>query len=160
MKLSHKKLSSYNKGIQNLLKNEELFDEIICEYVVRVNAKYYSTIFPSSQIAKIIMDKMDKEKTKFPIIHKVVREILNKWVDRDICKFVSEKRKHKIKTVVEFDQEGLNKLKRKILDFSIDKINEGIKDLEIEVDSLKTRGDIFKEMELEIQDFFNFMEEE
>lgn len=137
-----------------------MFEEIICEYVVRVNAKYYSTIFPSNQIAKIIMDKMDKKKTKFPIIHKVVREILNKWVNKDMCKYVSEKQIHKIKAVVEFDEKGLQRLKRKILDYSIDKIQSGLKDQDVPADSLKTRDAIIKEMELEIQDFFNVIEED
>ncbi|MGQ4872613.1 MAG: hypothetical protein ACP6IY_00910 [Promethearchaeia archaeon] len=155
------KESSYQKGIANLMeKHEEEFENIIAEYILEVRNKYYSNTFPSTQICKILLDKLDKKKSKFSIFHKIVRKILENWVDKDICKIVSDRKGHVVKTVVKFDDIGFQKLKQKIIDFSIKKIEEGIdKDLELR-ESLKTREKILEEIEYDIKDLFTTLESE
>jgi len=152
-------LSSYQKGIKNLLeRHEEDFESIIAEYILEVHNKYYSNTFPSTQICKILIDKMEKKKSKFSIFHKIVRKILNKWVDKDLCEIISEKSGHSIKTIVKFEEEGLKRLKQKIIEFSIKKIEEGIKNNIISVETLKTRKRILEDLEYEIQDLFSTIE--
>ncbi|MHA1756273.1 MAG: hypothetical protein ACTSVV_05850 [Promethearchaeota archaeon] len=155
------KESSYQKGIANLMeKHEEEFENIIAEYILEVRNKYYSNTFPSTQICKILLDKLDKKKSKFSIFHKIVRKILENWVDKDICEIVSDRKGHVVKTVVKFDEIGFQKLKQKIIDFSIKKIEEGIdKDLELK-ESLKSREKILEEIEYDIKDLFSTLESE
>lgn len=152
-------LSSYQKGIQNLFeKYREQFETIISEYILEVHNKYYSNMFPSTQICKILIDKLDKKRSKFSIFHKIVRKILKNWVNTDICEVVSKSKGHSVKTVVKFDDQGFKMLKQKIIDFSIKKIQE---DLEIEVeavDSLKSRDKIIEDLEYDIKDLFNTFE--
>ncbi len=147
--------SSYQKGIENLLKkHEEEFENIIADYILKVNNKYYSNTFPSTQICKILLEKLEKKHSKFSIFHKIVRKILNKWVDKDICKIVSEKKEHQVKTIVKFDNEGFIQLKQKIIDLSIKTIEEGLNKQLISVDTLKKREDILQNIEYEIKDLF------
>ncbi|MFO8019410.1 MAG: hypothetical protein R6U96_12310 [Promethearchaeia archaeon] len=156
-------LSSYQKGIKNLLEeNREDFENIIAEYILGVHNKYFSNMFPSTQICKILLDRLDKKKSKFSIFHKVVREILQSWKDKDLCEIVSQKKRHSIKTVVKFGDEGLNQLKQKVLDFSIKKIQEGIeiKGTNEEGKILKTREKLIEDMEYNIKDIFLTLETE
>ncbi|MHA1293941.1 MAG: hypothetical protein ACTSQJ_14895 [Promethearchaeota archaeon] len=154
------KESSYQKGIANLLeKYESNFENIIAEYVLEVHNKYYSNTFPSTQICKILIDKLEKNQSKFSIFHKIVRNILNNWVDKDMCEIVSQRTgKHNLKTVVRFDEEGFKRLKQKIIDFSIKKIEDGIKNQIISIDSLKTREKIIEDIEYDIKDVFFTLE--
>lgn len=152
-------ISSYQKGIKNLLeKHEEDFEQIIAEYILEVHNKYYSNTFPSTQICKILIDKLEKQATKFSIFHKIVRNILNKWKDKDICEIVSQKKGHSIKTIVKFDDEGINRLKQKLIELSIKKIEDGITNNIISIDTLKTRERILEDIELEIKDIFQTFE--
>jgi len=154
-------VSSYQKGIANLLeKHEQEFENIIAEYILEVHNKYYSNTFPSTQICKILIDKLDKKQSKFSIFHKIVRKILDSWVDKDICKIVSKRKGHQLKTVVKFDKEGLRRLKHTIIDFSIKTIEEGMKKQILSVDSLKKREQILQDLEYEIQDLFSTLEAE
>ena len=112
--------SSYQKGIANLLeKHQEEFENIIAEYILEVHNKYYSNTFPSTQICKILLNKINKSQSKFSIFHKVVRKILKGWENRDICRIISQRKGHSLKTVVKFDDTGFQQLKQKIIDFSI-----------------------------------------
>ena len=152
-----KNLSSYQKGIKNLLeKKGESFEQIIAEYILGVHSKYYSNTFPSTQICKVLIDKLEKKRSKFSIFHKIVRNILQKWMDKDICEIVSQKKGHAVKTVVKFDDEGLNQLKQKIIDFSIKKIEEGMTSNKIPV--FKDREKILEDIEYEIKDIFSTLE--
>jgi len=156
-----KNQSSYEKGISNLLeKHRKEFENIIAEYILEIHNKYYSNTFPSTQICKILIDKINKQQSKFSIFHKVVRKILKGWVDKDICKIVSQKKEHSLKTVVKFDETGIQRLKKKIIDFSINTIKDGIQDQILFVDSLKTRNKILEDFEFDIQDFFSIVESE
>ena len=47
------KISSYQKGINKLLEEKGKFEYLIIEYVLSVNSKYNSSMFPTPQIAKI-----------------------------------------------------------------------------------------------------------
>jgi len=153
--------SSYQKGIQNLLdKYEEDFENVIAEYILEVHHKYYSNTFPSTQICKILIDKLEKKKTKFSIFHKVVRNILKNWVDKDLCEVVSQRRGNTVKTVVKFEDEGFQVLKQKIIDFSIKKIEEGITEGLESDESLKTREKILEDIEYDLKDLFNTLEME
>ncbi|TFF87133.1 MAG: hypothetical protein EU550_03890 [Promethearchaeota archaeon] len=157
--MKEEEASSYQKGITNLLeKHEEDFENIIAEYILDVHNKYYSNTFPSTQICKILIDKLDKKRSKFSIFHKITRNILNKWVDKDLCEIISKKKGHSVKTIVKFEKEGINRLKQKIIDMSIKKIEEGIKNNIISIDSLKTREKILEDMEYEIKDVFSTLE--
>ena len=151
--------SSYQKGIANLLeKHQEEFENIIAEYILEVHNKYYSNTFPSTQICKILLNKINKSQTKFSIFHKVVRNILKGWENRDICKVISQRKSHSLKTVVKFDKTGFQQLKQKIIDFSIKTVKDGIQDKDFSVDSLKTRDKILEDFEYEIQDLFSILE--
>ena len=153
--------SSYQKGIQNLLdKYEEDFENVIAEYILEVHHKYYSNTFPSTQICKILIDKLEKKKTKFYIFSKVVRNILKNWVDKDLCEVVSQRRGNTVKTVVKFEDEGFQVLKQKIIDFSIKKIEEGITEGLESDESLKTREKILEDIEYDLKDLFNTLEME
>jgi hypothetical protein len=58
-------ISSYQKGIENLLdQNREEFENIIAEYIIGVHNKYFSNMFPSTQICKVLLDRLDKKKSK------------------------------------------------------------------------------------------------
>ncbi|MGV9202620.1 MAG: hypothetical protein ACOC44_01190 [Promethearchaeia archaeon] len=156
-------LSSYQKGIENLLEdNREEFENIIAEYILGVHNKYFSNMFPSTQICKVLLDRLDKKKSKFSIFHKIVREILQNWKNKDLCEIVSQKKRHSIKTVVKFGDEGLNQLKQKVLDFNIKKIEKEIeiKDKKEEEQILKTREKIIEDMEYNIRDIFLTLEQD
>jgi hypothetical protein len=153
--------SSYQKGIANLLeKHEQEFENIIAEYILEVHHKYYSNTFPSTQICKILINKLEKKQSKFSIFHKIVRKILNNWVDMDICQIVSQRKGHQLKTVVKFDDVGFRQLKQKIIDFSIKTIEDGLINQMFSVDSLKKREDFLKDLEYEIKDLFSTFESE
>ncbi len=164
-----KSVSSYQKGINNLLERHgEEFENIIAEYVLEVNNKYFSNQFPSTQICKILLKKLEKSQSKFSIFHKIVRKILKGWVNKDICKIVTKKSGHGVKTVVKFDEDGFQRLKQKIIEFSIKNIEEGIETgsktgsnkEETLPEGLKSRKQILKNIEMEIKDVFNVLESE
>lgn len=156
-----KELSSYQKGIKNLLEaHEEEFEQIIAEYIIEVNNKYYSNTFPSTQICKILIDKLEKKRSKFSIFHKIVRKILNNWVDKDFCEVVTKKKGTTVKTIVKFEDLGLNRLKQKIIDFSIKTIEEGMTKDVISVDTLKTRERILEDLEYDIKEVLSTFEME
>jgi hypothetical protein len=86
---------------------------------------------------------------------------LNNWKNKDLCEIVSQKKRHSIKTVVKFGDEGLNHLKQKVLDFSIKKIEDEIEISHTEEEKvLKTREKIIEDMEYKIQDLFLTLEQE
>ena len=56
------KESSYQKGINRLLEQKAMFEHLIIEYLLMVNSKYRSNMFPTPQIAKIFLEKLKMEK--------------------------------------------------------------------------------------------------
>lgn len=142
------KTSSYQKGINNILEDVETYEALIWEYVLRVNSNFYSKEFPTTQIAKIILDRLNIEKTRFPIFHKVIRIILANWATNGLCERVRRTRSSgtkKTKVIYRFNEEGLGKIKAKFIDKCIsDIINEDALKRELQV--LKTREKIIDDL--------------
>ncbi|MHA1792688.1 MAG: hypothetical protein ACTSVI_08595 [Promethearchaeota archaeon] len=148
-------LSSYEKGIQNILTNMEKYEALIWKYILRVNSKFYSKEFPSTQIAKIIVNNLNIEKTKYPIFHKVIRIILDRWQEMGICELISKSRASnakKTKEVYRFKESGLKKIKAKFIDRCInDIINED--EIEQDINVLRTRDRIINDINFSLTDF-------
>ena len=147
-------LSSYEKGIINLLNDMEKFEALIWAYVLRVNSNFHSNEFPSTQIAKIIVSKLGIESTKFPLFHKAIRVILNHWQELGLCELVTNARStssKKTKEVYRFNEEGLEKIKAKFIDKCIDDI---IKDTSFlnDLQVLKTRERIIEDLTFRLRD--------
>ncbi|MHA1733865.1 MAG: hypothetical protein ACTSU5_18135 [Promethearchaeota archaeon] len=158
------RISSYSRGIDNLLKDSEKFEEILAEYIIRTNSHYFSNVFPSTQLAKIVLNKLEERRTKFPIIHRLVREILKKWADSGVCVHVTttkySKSRTKTKEVYKFHGGGLAKLKELIIKSSIQKISAEVEPEKLPSDSLKTREEMIEDLQREFEDFFYLMESE
>ncbi|MEX2682873.1 MAG: hypothetical protein Q6373_014885 [Candidatus Sigynarchaeota archaeon] len=147
-------LSSYEKGINNLLNDIRKYEALIWAYVLRVNSKFHSNEFPSTQITKIIMDKLNLEKTKFSLFHKVIRIILTRWEEKGICELVSNTRTssaRKTKEIYRFNDEGLEKIKAQFIDKCIEDI---VKEVNIEKDLqvLKTRDRIIEDLTYKLRE--------
>ncbi|HME52493.1 MAG TPA: hypothetical protein VKM55_09770 [Candidatus Lokiarchaeia archaeon] len=141
-------ISSYEKGINNLLNDMEKYEALIWAYVLRVNSNFHSNEFPTTQITKIIMAKLGLEKTKFSLFHKVIRIILNKWEETGICELVSNSQKknaRKTKEVYRFNDDGLEKIKARFIDKCIEDIIENV-DVEKDLQVLKTRDKIIEDL--------------
>jgi hypothetical protein len=147
-------LSSYEKGINNLLNDIKKYEALIWAYVLRVNSNFHSNEFPSTQITKIIMDKLGLEKTKFSLFHKVIRIILNRWKEKGICELVSNARTsgtRKTKEIYRFNDDGLEKIKAQFIDRCIEDI---VKDVDVEKDLqvLKTRDKIIEDLTFKLRE--------
>ncbi len=147
-------LSSYQKGINNLLNDMEKFEALIWAYVLRVNSNFHSSEFPSTQIAKIIVDQLGLEKTKFPLFHKVIRVILDIWTGQGICSLVTQTKgtsAKKTKEIYRFNEGGIEKIKAKFIEKSIDEI---IRDTDInkEMQVLKTRERIIEDLSFKLRE--------
>ncbi len=147
-------LSSYEKGINNLLNDIKKYEALIWAYVLRVNSNFHSNEFPSTQITKIIMDKLGLEKTKFSLFHKVIRIILNRWEEKGICELVSNARTsstRKTKEIYRFNDDGLEKIKAQFIDKCIEDI---VKDVNLEKDLqvLKTRDRIIEDLTFKLRE--------
>jgi uncharacterized membrane-anchored protein YjiN (DUF445 family) len=144
MTTEKKSVSSYEKGILKLLERREGFEWIIAEYVIDTNIKFKSNVFPTTQIAKIIMNKLAKKKTQYPILHKIVREIFKIWQKEDICETVSGgiSNAKKTKRVYQISDYGISMLRSKIIGFNIQKIQGKITE-EFEP-TIRSRDDILR----------------
>jgi len=118
-----KQKSSFETGIfRKLEKNFELLEWLMGEYVVSVNSKWSSNDFPSSNLAKMIIKLLKKEKTNFSVFHRLVKEILKRWEKEKICKYITTTKyahSRKTKMIFRFDVEGINKLKEKVMEYSV-----------------------------------------
>ncbi|TFF86941.1 MAG: hypothetical protein EU551_00025 [Promethearchaeota archaeon] len=64
-------------------------EHILEKYVLSVNTKYHSHVFPSSQLTKVVMKKLNiKNKNMFRIYHGKVKKILKKWEGKNYCEHV------------------------------------------------------------------------
>ncbi len=147
-------LSSYEKGINNLLNDIKKYEALIWTYVLRVNSNFHSNEFPSTQITKIIMDKLNLEKTKFSLFHKVIRIILTRWEEKGICELVSNTRTsstRKTKEIYRFNDDGLEKIKAQFIDKCIEDI---VKEVNVEKDLqvLKTRDKIIEDLTFKLRE--------
>lgn len=127
--MSDDRISSYQKGINRLLENKAEFEKLIIEYLLFVNSKYRSNMFPTPQIAKILLEKLNMKKTQFPIIHKIVRTILEEWTKHGWCEYVSTTksgRNRRTKFIYKFNPENMQFLKGRFISSSITEIEHDI----------------------------------
>nr|MDO8119432.1 hypothetical protein [Candidatus Sigynarchaeota archaeon] len=147
-------LSSYQKGINNLLHDMEKFEALIWAYVLKVNSNFHSREFPSTQIAKIIVDQLGLEKTKFPLFHKVIRVILDLWTRQGICSLVTQPKgasAKKTKEIYRFNEGGIERIKAKFIEKSIDDILQNT-DINKEMQVLKTRERIIEDLKFKLKE--------
>ncbi|MCP4763904.1 MAG: hypothetical protein GY870_19185 [archaeon] len=125
--VEEKKKSSYEKGIIKLLQKREGFEWVISSYIVDTNTKFRSNVFPSTQIAKILLDKLGKKKTQFAVFHKIVREIFKIWNKEELCEYISKgTSSKKTKEIYKITDYGLTAIKAKIIGFNIQNIKGSI----------------------------------
>ncbi|MBD3350660.1 MAG: hypothetical protein GF364_04150 [Candidatus Lokiarchaeota archaeon] len=122
-------LSSYEKGIRKLLEKSEGFEWIIANYVIDTHNKFRSNVFPTTQIAKVVLNKLNKKKTKYAIIHKIVREIFNIYEEDEICERITSRssKSKKTKKIYRITDYGFKVLKSKVIGFNIENIRGNIK---------------------------------
>jgi hypothetical protein len=120
------KLGSFEKGIKRRLgKERPIIEWLIGEYIIGVNSKWHSDNFPSTQLAKVIINITGKNKGDFSSTHRLIREILKEWEQKGYCEYVTTtKYAHckKTKMIFYFPAGGLQKIKAMIIDKHIDLI--------------------------------------
>jgi len=116
---------------QNTASDREIvtreFAAIIVDYVTRINSRYRGNEFTSSQLAKNIMTTTELEKTRFPIVHRIVREILRKWEEQALCTHIARtkySRCRRTKDTYRFNERGLNEIKKRAIDETIETIKK------------------------------------
>ena len=77
------KIISPNRNNFQRIIEDQLFDYI--NYVYR---RWNSNIFPSSSLAKIIIKNLNESPKKYRLIHKNVKQVLNNWSKKGICKLI------------------------------------------------------------------------
>lgn len=163
-KSSKKKKSSLELGIIKKLKEEEGFIEwIIAEYVVGVNSKWHSYDFPSSQLAKMVLKILIRPNTKFSITHKIIKEILKKWENNEICLYITTTKyahcRGKTKIIYRFTDSGIKKIKELIIEMVIISIKkEDTLLLKLsDQRTMKTREKIIDDFLLEYQEKIGYL---
>ncbi|NHI93164.1 MAG: hypothetical protein EAX96_11730 [Candidatus Lokiarchaeota archaeon] len=161
------KKSSFERGIEKKLENNfELLEWLTGEYIVSVNSKWSSNDFPSSQLAKMILKILNKGKTNFSVFHRLVKEILKEWEVEHICSYVTTTKyahSRKTKMIFRFDEEGIKKLKEKIMSYSISLLEkQDVLFLKIvrERETMKTREKIIDLSLMDIENLFLDFEKE
>jgi hypothetical protein len=158
-----KQLSSFEKGIKRRLGREkQLIEWIIGKYIIGVNSKWNSDNFPSTQLAKVVLNITGQSKRDFASIHRLVREILTEWEEKSFCQYVTTtKYAHcrKTKMVYYFHPDGLKKLKGILIDQHLN-IFKTWEDGEWEhymdnADVMRTRENIIKIISFELLNFTN-----
>jgi hypothetical protein len=101
---------------------------IMFDYIIRVNSRYRANEFTSSQLTKKIITTMEVEKTRFPIIHRFVKEILRAWEEQGLCTHISRtkySRCRKTKDTYRFSSQGIKEIKKQTIEETIRGIAEG-----------------------------------
>ena len=152
-------ISSYQKGINRLFEHQDQFEGAIMEYILGVNSKYGSNMFPTPQIAKILLDKLHFKKTQFPIIHKIVRTILANWEQHGWVEYITTTksgRNRRTKFIYRFSPENLQLIKGRLIGSSITQIEDEILGSEEPVkDMMRSREAILQKWTDEINDILN-----
>lgn len=115
-----------NKGTPRELV-AQIFIPIMVEYITRVNSRYRGNEFTSSQLVKIIMTKTESEKTRFPVIHRIVKEILRKWENEGLCTYIARtkySRCRRTKDTYRFSGKGLVELKKQAIEDTMETIRK------------------------------------
>ncbi len=117
-------LSSFEKGIKRRLSKErKIIEWLMAEYIIGVNSKWHSDVFPSTQLTKVVLNITRRSRSDFSSTHRLIREILKDWEKLGYAEYVTTtKYAHcrKTKMIYHFPMEGLRKLKELIIDRHID----------------------------------------
>lgn len=92
------------------------------EYISDTNFKFSSEVFTSSSLTKIMMKKIHAPKTQFRIIHKIVRDILKSWAQKDYCDHIETTHYahcKKTKMIFQFNKYGFSHLAPEIFPLPI-----------------------------------------
>jgi hypothetical protein len=98
------------------------FETIMVEYITKVSSRYRGNEFTSSQLAKTIVNEGEIGKTRFPIVHRIVKGILSTWEKRGLCTHISTtkySRCRKTKDTYRFAVNGLKEIKKQAIDGTI-----------------------------------------
>jgi DNA-binding PadR family transcriptional regulator len=104
------------------------FETIMVEYITKVSSRYRGNEFTSSQLAKTIVNEERIGKTRFPIVHRIVKCILSTWEKLGLCTHISTtkySRCRKTKDTYRFTVSGLKEIKRQAIDDTIQTIEKG-----------------------------------
>ncbi len=128
--------------------DEELINQIILEYITKVNSNWKSNVFTSARLAKIALERLGDKSTRFPIIHCIVRKTLGNLAEKGFCTYLTTTklgRCRKTKDVYKFNPSGMRWIKQRIIEQSIKGINRGrqfnhgiLRTREITINSLLT----------------------
>ena len=97
-------------------KNEELIQKVetlMKEQISDTNFKYKSDVFTSSSLAKLILKALNFPKTKFRIIHKIVRDIFKEWEEKSYCTHIETTHYahcKKTKMIIQFSEHGFREI--------------------------------------------------
>ena len=101
---------------------------IMFDYVIKVNSRYRGNEFTSSQLAKKVMLTLEVEKTRFPKIHRLVKESLRTLEEQGLCTRISRtkySRCRKTKDTYRFSAQGIKEIKMDAIDETIKGMGEG-----------------------------------
>ncbi len=101
---------------------------IIFDYIIKVNSRYRANEFTSSQLAKRVITTTEVEKTRFPIVHRVVKETLREWEEQGLCTHISctkYSRCRKTKDTYRFKTQGIKEIKKQAIEETIKTIGKG-----------------------------------
>ncbi|MFX1297782.1 MAG: hypothetical protein ACFFD2_23415 [Promethearchaeota archaeon] len=97
-------------------KNKELIEKVeslMKDYISDTNFKWSSDVFTSSSLAKMILKTLGEPKTRFRIIHKIVRDIFKEWEEKSYCKHIETTHYahcKKTKMVIQFSETGFRNI--------------------------------------------------
>jgi hypothetical protein len=103
------------------------FSAIIVEYVTKVSSRYRGNEFTSSQLAKTILTRAEIGSTRFPIVHRIVKDILAAWEAQGLCDHIATtkySRCRKTKDTFRFTKKGLTEIKKQAIEETIRVIKE------------------------------------
>jgi DNA-binding PadR family transcriptional regulator len=147
-----------NQIVENESSHKEVTRElkaIMFDYIIKVNSRYRANEFTSSQLTKMVMTSCKIEKTRFSLIHRLVKETLKEWQEQGLCTHVSctkYSRCRKTKDTYRIKPQGIEEFKKRAIEETIRTINEGKPN---EQAIMKTRGMIIKDKLDEIASNFN-----
>lgn len=76
------------RGRKKQVKINPIVIEIIQDYIIEVYQKWNSNVFPSSQLTKVVLARLEKPKSYYRIYHQMIKQILRKWEKQEICSYV------------------------------------------------------------------------
>ncbi|MFX1487112.1 MAG: hypothetical protein ACFFBS_08490 [Promethearchaeota archaeon] len=108
--------------------DEDMINQIILEYITKINSNWHSNVFTSARLARIALERLDDKRTRFPTVHSVVRKTLKNLAEEGLCTYVTTTklgRCRKTKDVYRFNSSGIRLVKRRLIEESIKGINRG-----------------------------------